>query len=82
MTSILLWYNSQSFREIALIISEKLYVYPCEWNLRPDHCMYGLTCDSANMNGASILHGNREVFHNEKQPAFKAVYEAFVQVAL
>ena len=62
------------------LFSEKLYVFPCEWNLRPDHCMYGMTCDSAEENGASIIHGNREVFHNEKQPVFKAVYDAFVQV--
>ncbi len=58
---------------------ERVYVYECEWNLRPDHCMYGSTCDSVEERGASVIHGNREVFHNEKQPAFKAVYEAFLK---
>lgn len=26
--------------------------------------------------GVKVMHGNRGVYHNEKQPAFKAVYEA------
>ena len=26
--------------------------------------------------GVAVLHGNRRAFHNEKQPAFKAVYNA------
>ena len=56
-------------------------MYPCEWNTRPDHCMYGMHCQSSNTNGASIIHGNREVFHNEKQPAFKALYQGFRDVS-
>ncbi len=42
--------------------------------------MYGMTCDSAQQNGVAVLHGNREVFHNDKEPAFKAVYDAIVEV--
>uniref|UniRef100_UPI00358E2E26 glucoside xylosyltransferase 1-like n=1 Tax=Myxine glutinosa TaxID=7769 RepID=UPI00358E2E26 len=56
--------------------SEKLYVLPCQWNFRPDHCMYGLNCATALPLGAHVLHGNRGVYHNDKQPAFSAVYEA------
>ena len=56
-------------------------MYPCEWNTRPDHCMYGMHCQSSNTNGASIIHGNREVFHNEKQPAFKTLYQGFRDVS-
>ena len=26
--------------------------------------------------GVAVLHGNRRAFHNDKQPAFKAVYNA------
>lgn len=55
---------------------EKLFQYPCHWNYRPDHCMYMSNCRSAEEKGISIIHGNRGVYHNEKQPIFKAIYEA------
>ena len=60
--------------------SDQLYVYPCEWNYRPDHCMYRSVCKDIETIGISILHGCRRVMHNEKQPAFKAVYTAFKEV--
>ena len=53
-----------------------LYVFPCDWNYRPDHCMYGNNCQTALMNGVSVVHGNRGVFHNKKQPEFKVIYDA------
>ncbi|XP_057693610.1 glucoside xylosyltransferase 1-like isoform X2 [Corythoichthys intestinalis] len=56
-----------------------LYVFPCQWNYRPDHCVYGLNCQQAETDGVFILHGSRGVYHNEKQPAFRAVYEAIQQ---
>ncbi|XP_067655590.1 glucoside xylosyltransferase 1-like [Haliotis asinina] len=56
---------------------EQLYVFGCDWNYRPDHCMYMSVCRPAETNGAYILHGNRRAFMNEKQPAFKATYDAF-----
>ena len=34
------------------------------------------TCHSVVEEGVAVLHGNRRAFHNDKQPAFKAVYEA------
>lgn len=55
---------------------EYLYVFPCQWNYRPDHCMYGSNCRGAEDQGVAILHGNRGVYHNDKQPAFKVMYEA------
>ncbi|XP_041853829.1 glucoside xylosyltransferase 1-like isoform X2 [Melanotaenia boesemani] len=55
---------------------ESLYVFPCQWNYRPDHCMYGSNCQQAEQEGVFILHGNRGVYHTDKQPAFRAVYEA------
>ncbi|CAL8242223.1 unnamed protein product [Merluccius merluccius] len=58
---------------------EYLLVFPCQWNYRPDHCIYGSNCASAEQDGVHILHGNRGVFHNLKQPAFKAVYDAIRQ---
>lgn len=55
---------------------ETLYVFPCQWNYRPDHCIYGSNCQPAEQQGVFILHGNRGVFHDDKQPAFRAVYNA------
>ncbi|XP_053834833.1 glucoside xylosyltransferase 1 isoform X3 [Vidua macroura] len=55
---------------------ESLYVFPCQWNYRPDHCIYGSNCKAAEEGGIFILHGNRGVYHDDKQPTFRAVYEA------
>lgn len=55
---------------------ERLYVYPCHFNYRPDHCMYMSVCKSAEERGVHVLHGNRGSFHSDKQPAFLAVYDA------
>ncbi|KAL0968769.1 hypothetical protein UPYG_G00271460 [Umbra pygmaea] len=55
---------------------DSLYVFPCQWNYRPDHCIYGSNCLTAEQEGVFILHGNRGVYHDDKQPAFRAVYEA------
>ncbi|KAK7149742.1 hypothetical protein R3I94_009145 [Phoxinus phoxinus] len=56
---------------------ERVFTFPCHWNYRPDHCIYGSNCIPAEEEGVVILHGNRGVFHSDKQPAFKAVYDAF-----
>lgn len=58
-----------------------LYVYPCEWNYRADFCMYGSVCKTAETAGAMVLHGNRQYFHNDKQPTFKAVYQTLRDVS-
>lgn len=57
-------------------------MFPCQWNYRPDHCIYGSNCKEAEQSGVFILHGNRGVFHDDKQPAFRAVYEAIQKVEL
>lgn len=61
---------------------ECLYVFPCHWNYRPDHCMYGSNCKRAELEGVSVLHGNRGVYHDDKQPTFKALYEAIRDVSM
>uniref|UniRef100_A0A4W6D6Y2 Glucoside xylosyltransferase 1 n=1 Tax=Lates calcarifer TaxID=8187 RepID=A0A4W6D6Y2_LATCA len=61
---------------------ESLLEFPCQWNYRPDHCIYGSNCASAEEDGVYILHGNRGVYHDHKQPAFRAVYEAIRQVGV
>lgn len=61
---------------------ECLFIFPCQWNYRPDHCMYGSNCKGAEEEGVSILHGNRGVYHDDKQPAFKVVYDAIRDVSI
>uniref|UniRef100_A0A8C1AGR1 Glucoside xylosyltransferase 1 n=1 Tax=Cyprinus carpio carpio TaxID=630221 RepID=A0A8C1AGR1_CYPCA len=61
---------------------ESLLLIECHWNYRPDHCIYGSNCISAEQNGVYILHGNRGVYHDDKQPAFRAVYDAIKQFPL
>lgn len=58
---------------------ECLLEVSCQWNYRPDHCIYGSNCASAEEDGVCILHGNRGVYHDNKQPAFRAVYDAIQQ---
>ncbi|XP_067235603.1 glucoside xylosyltransferase 1 isoform X3 [Chanodichthys erythropterus] len=58
---------------------ESLFVFPCQWNYRPDHCIYGSNCAAAEQHGIYILHGNRGVYHDDKQPAFRAVYDVIQQ---
>uniref|UniRef100_A0A3P9LDI8 Glucoside xylosyltransferase 1 n=1 Tax=Oryzias latipes TaxID=8090 RepID=A0A3P9LDI8_ORYLA len=55
---------------------EMLLEFPCKWNYRPDHCIYGSNCASAEEDGVCVMHGNRGVYHDQKQPAFRAVYQA------
>lgn len=44
--------------------------------------MYGSNCKGAEEEGVSILHGNRGVYHDDKQPAFKVVYDAVRDVGI
>ncbi|OQR70613.1 hypothetical protein BIW11_11521 [Tropilaelaps mercedesae] len=59
--------------------SDAVYILPCEWNFRPDHCQYSSPCRGANRQGPGLLHGSRAVFTNSKQPAFRSVFKAFQQ---
>lgn len=61
--------------------TESLYVFSCQWNYRPDHCIYGSNCLEAEKEGIFILHGNRGVYHDDKQPAFRAIYESLRNVS-
>lgn len=47
---------------------------PCEYNYRPDHCMYMSTCNTTS-EGIKLIHGNRGYFHSNKQPLFRVIYE-------
>uniref|UniRef100_A0A8C6UEW5 Glucoside xylosyltransferase 1 n=1 Tax=Neogobius melanostomus TaxID=47308 RepID=A0A8C6UEW5_9GOBI len=70
------WGDQDLLNVIFHFNPENLFVFPCQWNYRPDHCIYGSNCQTAEQQGVSILHGNRGVFHDDKQPAFRAVYNA------
>ncbi|XP_037685196.1 LOW QUALITY PROTEIN: glucoside xylosyltransferase 2 [Choloepus didactylus] len=70
------WGDQDLLNIIFYFNPECLYVFPCHWNYRPDHCMYGSNCKEAEREGVSVLHGNRGVYHDDKQPTFKALYEA------
>ncbi|XP_044881732.1 glucoside xylosyltransferase 2 isoform X1 [Mauremys mutica] len=69
------WGDQDLLNIIFYFNPECLYVFPCQWNYRPDHCMYGSNCKGAEEEGISVLHGNRGVYHDDKQPTFKALYE-------
>ncbi|XP_074030303.1 glucoside xylosyltransferase 1 [Leptinotarsa decemlineata] len=61
---------------------DKLYVYSCRFNYRPDHCMYSSVCKPAETQGVAVIHGSRGYFHSEKQPSFQAVYKSFEEFQL
>ncbi|OTF79127.1 glycosyltransferase-like protein [Euroglyphus maynei] len=51
---------------------DRIFLMDCCWNYRPDHCVYSLSCRSAQQNGIRILHGNRGSFvQPDKQPTFR-----------
>lgn len=59
---------------------DKLLIFPCHWNFRPDHCWYGPTCPKAT---PAVVHGNRNAFADaKKEPAFRAIYDAIQQFEL
>lgn len=53
-----------------------VHVLSCRYNYRSDQCMYGDACADATDRGIFLLHGSRRAFHNNKQPAFQAIYRA------
>lgn len=69
-----------------------LYLFGCNWNYRPDHCVYASVCKAAavedkagkgNAEGIRLVHGNRGVFlHDDKQPEFRALYLAFSRLPI
>jgi len=52
-----------------------MYEFSCDWNYRPDHCIYGNNCRMAKTDGIKIVHGCRSAFHNDKYQEFKAIYQ-------
>lgn len=72
--------NLKIFYVTIIEFLDKLYIYSCRYNYRPDHCMYMSVCQSAEKDGVVVLHGSRGFFHSEKQALFQMVYKAFEEV--
>ncbi|KAG5666339.1 hypothetical protein PVAND_014374 [Polypedilum vanderplanki] len=54
----------------------EVHLMKCEYNYRPDHCMYTSNCDLSE-GSVKIVHGNRGYFHKEgKQRIFREIYMA------
>lgn len=70
----LVWGDQDIINILFHFHPEKLFIFPCEWNYRADHCMYMSVCPAPN--GIKILHGNRGYFHSLAQPIFNYVYSA------
>lgn len=79
---LILWNQGYLFHCFVFLHIESLFVFPCQWNYRPDHCIYGSNCQEAEEEGIFVLHGNRGVYHDDKQPAFRAIYEALRNVSI
>uniref|UniRef100_G3MTQ1 UDP-D-xylose:beta-D-glucoside alpha-1,3-D-xylosyltransferase n=1 Tax=Amblyomma maculatum TaxID=34609 RepID=G3MTQ1_AMBMU len=58
---------------------ERLLLFPCQWNYRPDHCMYGAHCRGG---PPAVVHGSRRAFIKDSEPAFRALYQAMGQYEL
>lgn len=59
----------------------QLHLLPCEFNYRPDSCMYGDKLCLAT-EGIRIIHGNRGFFHREEtEPIFSQLYSALRKVS-
>ncbi|CAF0843767.1 unnamed protein product [Rotaria sordida] len=54
---------------------EQIYEFGCDWNYRPDHCVYENNCQMAKLDGIKIIHGCRSAFHNDKYQEFKSIYQ-------
>ncbi|XP_033125689.1 glucoside xylosyltransferase 2-like [Anneissia japonica] len=61
---------------------DRVFIFPCEWNFRPNHCIWFKSCFRTNIQGVSIIHGSHKVFHSDKNWPFRIVYEAFLKYKL
>lgn len=74
----LVWGDQDIINILFHFHRDKLYVFPCQFNYRADHCMYMNVCDAPD--GVQILHGNRGYFHSLSQPIFKKIYSTIEEV--
>jgi UDP-xylose:glucoside alpha-1,3-xylosyltransferase len=70
----IVWGDQDIINIIFHFNTDKLFTFPCQWNYRPDHCIYSQVCKEITDTGVKILHGNRNAFTEEKLPFFRAIY--------
>ncbi|RUS75284.1 hypothetical protein EGW08_016950 [Elysia chlorotica] len=58
---------------------DQMFLMPCKWNYRNDHCRYTSNCVSAERSGISVLHGSRRTFESGKEPLLKIIHQAFTK---
>lgn len=58
---------------------ERLQLFSCRWNYRPDHCMYGAYCTAG---PPAVVHGSRKAFVKDSEPAFRELHRAMEQYEL
>ncbi|XP_052867386.1 glucoside xylosyltransferase 2 [Anopheles cruzii] len=73
----LVWGDQDILNVLFHYNPDRLYVFPCEWNYRADHCMYMSVCEAPD--GVKIIHGNRGYFHSQAQPIFSLLYATLEQ---
>ncbi|GFO27022.1 glucoside xylosyltransferase 1, partial [Plakobranchus ocellatus] len=61
---------------------DQMYLMPCKWNYRNDHCRYSSNCVSAEESGVSVLHGSRRTFESGKEPVLQIIHRAFSKYQL
>ncbi|XP_034663133.1 glucoside xylosyltransferase 2 isoform X1 [Drosophila subobscura] len=71
----IIWGDQDIINILFYYYPDKLFVMPCEYNYRPDHCMYMSICNMTD-SSVKLIHGNRGYFHADRQPLFKIIYEA------
>ncbi|XP_033240141.1 glucoside xylosyltransferase 1 isoform X3 [Drosophila pseudoobscura] len=77
----IIWGDQDIINIFFYYYPDKLFVMPCEYNYRPDHCMYMSTCNMTH-SGVKLMHGIRGYFHTDKQPLFKIIYESMERYQL
>ncbi|XP_053675771.1 glucoside xylosyltransferase 1 isoform X2 [Anopheles nili] len=70
----LVWGDQDILNVLFHYNPDRLFVFPCYWNYRADHCMYMSVCEAPD--GVKIIHGNRGYFHSQAQPIFNLIYTA------
>uniref|UniRef100_A0AAG5DQY3 UDP-D-xylose:beta-D-glucoside alpha-1,3-D-xylosyltransferase n=1 Tax=Anopheles atroparvus TaxID=41427 RepID=A0AAG5DQY3_ANOAO len=68
----LVWGDQDILNVLFHYHPDRLFVFPCDWNYRADHCMYMSVCEAPD--GVKMIHGNRGYFHSRAQPIFNLIY--------
>lgn len=76
-------FGSEFWFWVNIIVTDMVYLLPCQFNFRPDHCQYGLNCESPRAGDVQIIHGSRSTFFTNKNfPLFVKLYQSFEKVFL